>query len=241
MKQLILNALKTKFPGVEDAILDRVATHLATSVTTAEQVATAVEGVTFQQVLVSYGDSRANQASQTAVRTYESKWGLKDGQKIETGNGGTGGGQQQQPIATGQQGAQQNGGASDATNAILQQLLEQNKKLAERLDGMERDRTTTSRKQQISSLIETLPDNIKKVYGRMSVDTMSEDEFSNLVNEIKTEVTDISSSLTQRGATFNSPSVQHGGGTNQGQALTKEEEAAISARTGAAAGQGQPF
>ena len=31
MKQLILNALKAKFTGVSDAILDRVATKLALS------------------------------------------------------------------------------------------------------------------------------------------------------------------------------------------------------------------
>lgn len=82
MKQQILTALKAKFVGVSDAILDRVATKLAQTVTTAEQVQTAVDGVTFQQVLESYGDSRATQATQTAVHNYETKYGLKDGVKV---------------------------------------------------------------------------------------------------------------------------------------------------------------
>ena len=57
MRKEILDALKAKFTGVSDAILGRIADKLAKPATTAEQVATAVEGVTFQQVLESYGDS----------------------------------------------------------------------------------------------------------------------------------------------------------------------------------------
>lgn len=83
MKQLILNALKAKFTGVSDSILDRVAAKLAQTVTSADQVQTAVDGVTLQQVLESYGDSRATQAQQTAVHNYEQKYGLKDGVKVD--------------------------------------------------------------------------------------------------------------------------------------------------------------
>lgn len=78
-KEQILEALKTKFQGVQASILDRVATKLAQTVTTEEQVKTAVEGVTIQQVIESYGDSRATQATSTAVHNYEAKYGLKDG------------------------------------------------------------------------------------------------------------------------------------------------------------------
>ena len=91
MRQQILEALKAKFSGVSEKILGRIADKLAKTVTTAEQVATAVEGVTFQQVLDSYGDSRATEAQQTAVHNYETKYGLKDGQKIENGGGQQGG------------------------------------------------------------------------------------------------------------------------------------------------------
>ena len=61
MKGKILDALKAKFTGVSDTILDRVAEKLAKTVTTEEEVKTAVDGVTFQQVLESYGDSRATE------------------------------------------------------------------------------------------------------------------------------------------------------------------------------------
>ena len=73
MKKKILEALKTKFEGVSETILDRIATKLAKTASTEDQVATAVEGVTLQQVLESYGDSRATEAQQTADRNNEAK------------------------------------------------------------------------------------------------------------------------------------------------------------------------
>ncbi|MBQ7017642.1 MAG: hypothetical protein IJN06_01375 [Bacteroidales bacterium] len=232
MKTLLLNALKTKFAGVSDAILDRVATKLAQTVTTAEQVQTAVDGVTFQQVLESYGDSRATQAQQTAVHNYETKYGLKDGVKIET-----------PPAAVppvGQQTQPTGGGANDTTNQLLQQLLDQNKKLSERLDSMENNRTTETRRQQISTLIAKLPENIQKAYNRTPVENLTEEQFQTLIGEITTEVGDIQSSITQKGAVFGKPAAANGG-QNHGTELTKEQEAAISHRGGQVNGETQPF
>lgn len=78
----ILGALKTKYVGARETILDRVARNLAKTVTKPEEVQTAVDGVTFQQVLDSYGDSRATDATKTAVANYEKKHGLRDGKSV---------------------------------------------------------------------------------------------------------------------------------------------------------------
>ena len=43
-----------------------------------------VEGISFQDVLNSYGDFRAGDASVTAVKNYEKKHNLKDGKTIKT-------------------------------------------------------------------------------------------------------------------------------------------------------------
>ena len=69
MKDKILAALKAKFSGVSADILDRIAVMLAKTVTTEEQVATAVEGVTEEliNVIEGYGDSRATGAQKTAT------------------------------------------------------------------------------------------------------------------------------------------------------------------------------
>lgn len=232
MKQQILTALKAKFVGVSDAILDRVATKLAQTVTTAEQVQTAVDGVTFQQVLESYGDSRATQATQTAVHNYETKYGLKDGVKVTPP-------EQQPPVPPVTPPVTPPAGGAETVPAWAQALIDSNNSLKNELAQMKTARTTETRKQQISTLIEKLPENLRKAYSRTPVDGLTDEQFTTLVGEITTEVGDIQSSIQQKGAVFGKPAAQNGG--NQGAELTKEQVAAITQRDGSAQGQGQPF
>lgn len=79
----ILAGLKTKFQGVEDAILQRIASKKAEGVTDESKVNSIVEGITFQDVLTSYGDYRADGAQKTAISNYEKKHNIKDGKPIE--------------------------------------------------------------------------------------------------------------------------------------------------------------
>ncbi len=83
MKTKALDLLKAKFEGVSEQILSRIADKVAKTAKTDEEVQTAVDGLTFQSLLDSYGDSRATEAQQTAVRNYETKHGLKDGKAVE--------------------------------------------------------------------------------------------------------------------------------------------------------------
>ena len=222
MKQIILNALKTKYPGVSESILDRIADKMAKTVTSAEQAQTAVDGVTFQQVLESYGDSRATQAQQTAVHNYEQKYGLKDGVKLET--------QQQQ----------QNGGAeANEIPAWAKAIIDTNKTIVDRMNKLDEDRITSTRRQQIDKLVENLPENLKKAYGRTPVDSLTDDQFTALVGEITAEVSDISTTITQKGAVFGQPA-NNGGAVNNTQ-LSEDQVKAISARQGTAGADQQPF
>ena len=66
MKEKILALLKTKFPGVDEATLSRIAEKKAVGVTDESQLQTIADGVGFQ-----------------AVSNYEKKHGLKDGKPIE--------------------------------------------------------------------------------------------------------------------------------------------------------------
>ena len=79
----ILAGLKTKFNGVEDATLQRIATNKSEGVTDESKVNSIVEGITFQDVLHSYGDYRAGDAQKTAVWNYEKKYNIKDGKAVE--------------------------------------------------------------------------------------------------------------------------------------------------------------
>jgi hypothetical protein len=80
----ILAGLQQKFAGVDTAILTRIATKKAEGVTDETKVNSIVEGISFSDVLNSYGDFRAGDASKTAVSNYEKKHNLKDGKPVET-------------------------------------------------------------------------------------------------------------------------------------------------------------
>ena len=86
IQELILAGLTTKFVGVDAAILARIAAKKAEGVTDETKVDSIVEGISFSDVLTSYGDFRADGATRTSVQNYEKKHGIKDGKPIENPN-----------------------------------------------------------------------------------------------------------------------------------------------------------
>lgn len=228
MRKEILDALKAKFPGVSDSVLGRIADKLAKTATTAEQVKTAVEGVTIQQVIESYGDSRATEASNTArenaVKDYESRYGLKDGVKVtnNTNNGG------EQPTG----GSATNPTGGDETPAWAKTLLE-------RIGRLETSKTTETRKQQLNAIIGKLPETTRKAYERLPLDKYSDEEFTTMLGEVTTEVEGIVDETQARGGVFGKPSAT--GGTTQQTELTEAQKAAIAHRDGVPASGTQPF
>lgn len=228
MRKEILDALKAKFPGVSDSILGRIADKLAKTATTAEQVKTAVEGVTIQQVIESYGDSRATEASNTArenaVKDYESRYGLKDGVKV-TNNTNIGG---EQPTG----GSATNPTGGDETPAWAKTLLE-------RIGRLETSKTTETRKQQLNAIIGKLPETTRKAYERLPLDKYSDEEFTTMLGEVTTEVEGIVDETQARGGVFGKPSAT--GGTIQQTELTEAQKAAIAHRDGVPASGTQPF
>jgi len=227
----IIEALRNRFAGVSDAILGRIADKLAKTVTSQEQVATAVEGVTFQQVLESYGDSRATEAQQTAVRNYESKYGLKDGAKVETGGGSPQ--EQQQPT-------QPQTGGQEQTPAWAKALIDSNKELRDELNAIKGERQTADRRQKLAEITGKLPESLRKAYDRTPVEGMTDDDFNALLTEVGTEVDGIVRDSSARGAVFGKPSAVTGR-TVQENELSKEQLDTIAKRDGAAAGDQQPF
>lgn len=229
MKKELFDALKAKFPGVSDSILDRIATKLAKTATTAEQVKTAVEGVTIQQVIESYDDSRATEASETArknaVQEYESRYGLKDGVKTTTTT--TGG---EQP--TGGSATNPTTGGTDETPAWARTLIE-------RIERMETAKTTETRTQQLNAVIGKLPEPMRKAYERLPIDKYSAEEFNTLIADITTEVEGIADDTAAQGAVFGKPSASTGAQNKT--ELTEAQKAAISHREGIPAAGNQPF
>lgn len=218
MKKELLAALKAKFEGVNESILSRIADKLAKTTTKEEDVATAVSGVTIQQIIEGYGDSRATEAQQSAVRNYEEKYGLKDGERV------------QEPKPKPQE---------ETMPEWAKQLVKENKTLSERLGRMDGERITAERKQKLSAVFKKLPENLRKPYERMSVDKLSDEEFTALVGEITAEVDEIASSVKSKGAVFGRPAAHQG--TDNSQELSKEEQEAIAARNTSLKDGEQPF
>jgi len=84
MKEKILELLKTKFVGVSEQTLSRMAEKAAKTATSEEQAQAYVDGVNFQNVVDSEADYRATKATQTSIENYEKKYNIKEGKPVET-------------------------------------------------------------------------------------------------------------------------------------------------------------
>lgn len=130
IQELILAGLQQKFAGVDTAILTRIATKKAEGVTDETKVNSIIEGISFSDVLNSYGDFRAGDASKTAVTNYEKRHNLKDGKPVENPN--------PKPEEK-----------KDDVPAWAQALIDSNKNLSEKLTQFETEKAQATRSQQI--------------------------------------------------------------------------------------------
>ena len=231
MKEKILEALRSKFPGRSAVILGRIADKLAKTATTPEQVTTAVEGVTPEliEVIESYGDSRATEASTTAVTNYEAKYGLREG-KPTTPPAPTGEGNDNAPKEQ----------ADESVPAWAVSLTERVTALQNEMNRRDAERTTTGRRQAFEAIYGHLPEPLRKGYERIPLDTLSDDEFTKLSADVTAEVGEIGQAFAAKGAVFSTPSAHHGGASAQKE-LTKEQIEEINRRGGKPADGEQPF
>lgn len=133
----ILAGLQQKFAGVDTATLTRIATKKAEGVTDETKVNSIVEGISFQDVLTSYGDFRAGDARITAVVNYEKKHNLKDGKPIENPE---------------EKKDEKKDDKKDEVPSWAQALIDSNKSLSEKLTAYEAEKAQAQRNSQISAV-----------------------------------------------------------------------------------------
>ena len=155
MFEKILAGLKTKFPGVDSKILERIAKKKAETTTTEDEVKTVVDGVTFQSIIDSEGDRRANEAQISAVSNYEKKYKLKDGKPTEP--------PQQDPP---QPPTPPAGGEDSEVLKMLKQIQQDNQQLRTEINGMKTKELGNQRKDKFSALFEGASDKLKERYMR---------------------------------------------------------------------------
>lgn len=160
----ILAGLKTKFQGVEYAILQRIASKKAEGVTDENKVNSIVEGISFQDVLTSYGDYRADGAQKTAVSNYEKKHNIKDGKPIEEPKP-----QDPLPTPTPQ--------TPEQAPAWAQSLIDSNKTLSEKLAAMDAKTKADERNQQIAAVAKSfgIPEYVYK--GKQIADDVDLNQY----------------------------------------------------------------
>ena len=153
MFEKILAGLKTKFPGVDPKILERIAKKKAETTTTEDEVKTVVDGVTFQSIIESEGDRRANEAQITAISNYEKKYKLKDGKTID----------QPEPPKPNEP---PTGGASDEVKQMFAKMEQENKAMREQLNGILQEKQGNQRKAKFEALFEGASEKLKERYMR---------------------------------------------------------------------------
>lgn len=160
----ILAGLRTKFAGVDDATLQRIASKKAEGVTDESKVNSIVEDISFQDVLTSYGDYRADGAQKTAVSNYEKKHNIKDGKPIEESKP-----QDSLPTSTPQ--------TTEQVPAWAQSLIDSNKTLSEKLAAMDAKTKADERNQQIAAVAKSfgIPEYVYK--GKQIADDVDLNQY----------------------------------------------------------------
>lgn len=176
MKEKILALLKTKFPGVDEATLSRIAEKKATGVTDESQLQTIADGVSFPDVLNSYGDFRANTAVTSAVSNYEKRHGLKDGKPVENPN--------PQPTP---QPAPQPAPQDDMATIIANAVSAVVKPLSDKLAQFETEKSQATRQEQVMAKAKEygIPEILAKRYSipdDADLDTYFKDVKQELAN-----------------------------------------------------------
>lgn len=216
-KEEIIAALQAKFGGIPSDTISGIAEKLAkTADPSATDANTLIEGITFADIVKSYGDSRAQSAAQTAVRNYERKFQLKDGAPItpntppQTSADTTphnnpnpniiSSQQPQQPAA--QQQPQQ-----DIAALIAQAVAQAVSPLQDQLNQYKGQQLQTVRKSRYEAAIKPLPEGIRKQY-LASFDRMSfadDEDFEQYMTQFTQETKAIADDIAKRATVMTPP------------------------------------
>lgn len=227
MFKQILDALTTKYKGVDARILTRMARKLAKSVKSEDEVQDAVDGVTMMDFIQQESDRSAQAATKNAVNDYEQKYHIKDGKPFKAaeptppadgdgdgdndddeGDGGT-------PTPT----PSKNGRARKHVSKLEAQiaaLTETVSTLTGTIKGMQQERTAKTRRQQYEELFEGVDEKVKNRYLR-NFDRLSfkdDNDFNEWLEEMTPQVTEELKALPNGGAAETPAAGGNGAGGN---------------------------
>lgn len=170
IKKYIADKLKEKFEDVEDEVISRVSVAAAKTVKTEDEADAWIEKQTVHTLYKSYADSRVTDAANKSVKTYEEKYGLKDGKKVKKDDDDDEGGE----------------GKNKRTDG--DDMPAWAKALTEEVKALRSDKTKNTRRSSLAEALKDVKDENKadflKLYDRMSF--KDDEDFNNwLENDVK--------------------------------------------------------
>jgi hypothetical protein len=181
--------LKTKFAesGIDEKVLDRIATKGAKTVKSEEEAKTFVEDTTLQQIIDSYTDSRVTEAQESAIKGYEKKYGLSEGKPVEDPN-------KKDPDKKDPDTPDNPDGKKKTDEpqvpSYVKTILDRLDSMGTRLDDFEKGRTANSRNAQFDKLFEGASDKLKEQYKRQyaRMSFKDDEDFAAYMEEISDDV-----------------------------------------------------
>lgn len=172
VKKYIADKLTEKFEGVDEEVISRVSVAAAKNCKTEEDADAWIEKQTVHTLYKSYTDSRVTDAANKSVKTYEAKYGLKDGKKVK---------KEPEDDDDDDDDDEGKGKKKDDMPAWAKSMFE-------RLDALQQDKTKNTRRNSLTEALKDVKEenkaNFLKAYERMSF--KDDDDFNDwLENDVK--------------------------------------------------------
>ena len=196
MKKKILEILKTRFSGVKEAILDKVAATYAKKVSDESEIDNVLDGVTIDSLYETYADIRATESATSSVANYERKYGIVKGKKVKASDQ-----TDDDDIEEGEEEAKKKNDSNDVTAKLLEEL----KSLRTEVNTLKSGKITDTRRAKLNDILKDLTPIQRKGYDRMSIDNISDEEFDTMLGEVKDEVAEIARDNKSKGGIFGAP------------------------------------
>ena len=227
LRKFILDALRKKFEGVDEKVLNRIARNAAKTVKSEDEATQFVEDYTIQQVIDSYSDSRVTES----IASYEKKHGLKDGKPVDA-DGDTDDADKDKDKDVKDKDQKddkddKDGKGKDDVPAWAQALIDGQTRLNERLDGIEKGKQADARKSKFLEAIKDAPEKFReRAEKKFARYTFKDDEdFETYLEELAEEVEEVSTTEETKGAVVTPPK-----GGNKGGSGNYQPSAAMKAR-----------
>lgn len=205
MFKQILDALTTKYKGVDARILTRMARKLAKEVKEADEIQEKVDEITMMDFIEIEGSRRANAAKEQATKDYESKYNLKNGKPAEQADKTAvdtddlsdtddDDDDDDTPLAAKANKSSKSGRSKSQTKMEnqLAQLTAAVTALTGTVKGMQQERTAKTRRQQYEQLFEGVDEKVKNRYMR-NFDRLTfkdEADFDGWLDEMTPQITE---------------------------------------------------